>query len=171
MYTASVTSSVAGAKTMTVTYSGQTVTASGNADAVFIAGGVDTTNDGTRFSVSTGDEPVGSGEHTISVRLADSEGNPVPGQAAGLSANSSGGLGGGGISTFTETATAGTYTATVSSTVAGSKVITVAFGANQVLVDGNGTAAFVAGGVDIANAATRFSVSSGDTSVDGEAML
>ncbi|QIK64374.1 hypothetical protein G7068_15040 [Leucobacter viscericola] len=167
VYTASVTSSIAGSKTVAVTYSGQAVTATGNTEAVFIAGGVDTSNDGTRYSVSVGDEPVGSGEHTVTVRLADSEGNPVPDQAGGLSASSSAGLGSGEISAFTETATAGTYTATITSTVAGVKAITVAFGANQILVDGNDSAAFVAGGVDLTNSATRFTVSSGDVSVDG----
>lgn len=166
-YSANVTSSIAGTKTIAVTYASQPVTAAGNTNAVFVAGGVDTANDGTRYSVTSGDEPVGSGEHTVTVTLADSEGNPVPGQAAGLLASTVSNLGGGGISEFTETGTAGTYTATVTSTIAGAKSITVAFGANQILLDGNGDANFTAGGADLANPATRFSVSSGDVSVEG----
>ncbi|MFC4222438.1 invasin domain 3-containing protein [Lysinibacter cavernae] len=166
-YVATVTSSVSGGKTIAATFDGDDVTLDGNDTATFIAGGVDTGNAGTAYSVSIGDETVGTGSHTVTVLLADADGNPVPGQAAGLTASTTDDLGTGSISSFTESTTAGTYTATVTSTIAGGKTITATFGGNDVTLDGNDTASFVSAGVDLGNSATTYSVSSGDASVDG----
>ncbi|MFC4224363.1 beta strand repeat-containing protein [Lysinibacter cavernae] len=167
-YTATITSSIAGGKTITVTLGTDAVTADGNVVATFIAGGVDPGNAGTRYSVSSGDETVGTGEHTITVTLADAAGNPVPGQATGLLAVTAADLGAGDISAFTEVSgTPGTYTATITSTIAGDKAVTVTTAGSAVTADGNTTATFVAAGVDLNNADTSFSVSTGDASVDG----
>ncbi|GAB3580653.1 hypothetical protein GCM10027406_20520 [Leifsonia lichenia] len=164
-YTATVSSSVAGQKTVSVTVSGQAVTAAGNAVASFVAGGVDVGNAGTVYSVSPGDQTVGTGTHTVTVALADAAGNPVSGQAAAITAASADDLGMGGIGAFAETPTAGVYSATVASTVAGGKAISAAFGGSAITLSGNGTAAFVAGAADPAAPGTAFSVSTGDQPV------
>lgn len=168
-YTASITSTVAGNKTISVTLSGAPVALSGNGIASFVSGGVDLGNAGTRYSVTTGTQPVGSGSHTITVTLADADGNPVANQAAGLLAGHAEPIGGGAISGFTETGTPGTYTATVSSTLSGDKNITVTFGGSPVVLSGSGIASFVAGAVDPGNAGSGYSVSGGQVSVVGGA--
>ncbi|QIM18281.1 hypothetical protein G7066_05755 [Leucobacter coleopterorum] len=160
-YTAAVTSSVAGNKTLAVALSGEPVLPAGNTIARFVAGGVDTGNPGTTYAVSGGQQTVGTGAHTITVTLVDAEGNPVPAQAAGISADTGDDLGDGSISDFTETGTAGTYTASVTSTVSGPKTITVLYGANPVTLAGNDTALFVPGAIDFTNANTNYTVSTG----------
>ncbi|GAA3589243.1 hypothetical protein GCM10022198_11360 [Klugiella xanthotipulae] len=167
-YTAIITSTVSGDKTVAVTLAGDSVTASGNAVAAFIAGGVDPDNAGTGFSVSTGEQVVGAGSHTVTVTLADVAGNPVTGSAAGLLAVATG-LGTGDITDFTETGTLGTYTASVTATLAGSKVVSVTYGGSDLTADGNDTAVFVASGISLANSSSVYSVSAGDVSVDGGA--
>ncbi|UCR89108.1 invasin domain 3-containing protein [Mycetocola spongiae] len=168
LYLATVTSSVAGIKAITATFGGLSISGKDNTDADFIAGGVDPGNDATRYRVSTGTATVGSGEHTVSVTLADSTGNPVRGQAQGLSAISAQALGGGEISAFTESAqTPGTYQARITSTLAGSKTITVRFGAAPVTLNGNGIARFIAADVDLTGVGSGYRVSTGTASVAG----
>ncbi|QIM18279.1 hypothetical protein G7066_05745 [Leucobacter coleopterorum] len=164
-YTATITSSVAGDKTITVVFGGDAVSADGNTIARFVAGGVDPENAGTHYSVSTGDEVVSTGQHTVTVTLADADGNPVSGQAGGVEATTDDNLGAGSISPFTETSTAGTYTATVTSTISGGKTIAVTFGASELAADGNSTASFVAGEVSLGNPGTAYSVSGGAQTV------
>ncbi|MFF1573667.1 invasin domain 3-containing protein [Leifsonia sp. NPDC058292] len=167
-YVATITSSVAGGKSIAVTLGGVAVTLDGNGVATFIAGGVDVGNAGTRYSVSVGDQPVGTGSHTVTVTLSDADGNPVSGESAGLAASASG-LGAGTVSTFTETGTAGTYQATITSTLAGSKAVTATFGASSLVLDGNGAAVFVAGVVDPTATGSGYAVSGGEASVSGGA--
>ncbi|QIM17906.1 hypothetical protein G7066_02960 [Leucobacter coleopterorum] len=159
MYTAAVTSATAGNKSVTVKHDTNTVNASGNTTARFIAGGVDTNAPGTNYSVSTGSRVAGATSHTVTVNLTDTNGNVVAGQAGGLTGSASGGAK---VSNFSETGTAGTYTATVTSNTAGDKTVTVTYGANPVNLNGNGVAVFVAGLVDLGHANTNYSVSGGN---------
>src|SRR5262249_52844407 len=144
-----------------VTFDDDPVTLDGNGVASFIAGGVDVDDPATGFQVSTGTVSVAGGSHTVTVTLADGEGNPVSGQAAGLSASPTPGLGSGGITAFTESGTPGTYTPPVPSSSAGAKTITVFFGGDALSASGNAVAAFAAGAVDPGSAATGFQVSTG----------
>lgn len=170
-YTATITSSVAGGKPVTAEYAGAALTLRGNGAASFVAGGVDTENAGTTFSVSMGDQPVGSGVHTVTATLADSAGNAVSGQAAGLSAAAAQRIGAGSVTAFTETSTPGTYTASITSTIAGAKTIGVDFGGSAINADGNAVASFVAGGIDLTAETTGYAVSNGAQSVDGGSHL
>ncbi|QIK63704.1 hypothetical protein G7068_11285 [Leucobacter viscericola] len=164
-YVAKVTSSLTGVKVITVTLGGQTVhlLQGGNSKATFISGGVDTGNAETKYSVSTGNRFVGTDKHTVTVSLADAQGDPVSGQQAGIRAATIDDLGDGDISDFTETTVKGTYTATVTSTVIGQKAITATYGANSVTLTGNGAANFIAGDVDVDNkeGKTSYTVSRG----------
>ncbi|QIM15817.1 hypothetical protein G7067_04355 [Leucobacter insecticola] len=161
-YTATVTSSVSGGKVVTVTFGGDEVTLDGNDTAEFISGGVSVDNAGTSYAVSTGNQEVGSGSHVVTVKLTDADNNPVVGQSAGLKATTVDALGDGGITDFVESGTPGTYTATVTSTVSGTKAIQVAFGGDAVTLDGNRNAVFVAAGVDVSGTGTSYAVSTGD---------
>ncbi|QIM18282.1 hypothetical protein G7066_05760 [Leucobacter coleopterorum] len=164
-YEATITSTVVGDKTITVVFSGDPVTLNGNDVAHFVAGGVDSGNTNTLFTVTTGDQRVGSGQHTVTVQLADDGGNPVAGQAAGISASSSASLGTGSISSFVETSTPGTYTATLTSSVSGEKTIAVRFGAVNLAPYGNFIASFIPADVDLGNTQTGFTVSQGNRTV------
>lgn len=168
-YVAPVTSTVAGNKTITATFAGDAVSlardASGDPEndiARFIPGGVDVGNSGTRYTVTTGDRVAGVETHTVKVTLADSFGNPVAGQAAGVNAASAESLGAGEITPFTETAQPGTYEATISSTLAGTKAITAVFGGSPIERSGNANAVFVAGEVDLTRSGSAYAVSTGE---------
>ncbi|MCE3613338.1 hypothetical protein LXJ57_25750, partial [Escherichia coli] len=63
----------------------------------------------------------------------------------------------------------GSYTATVTSTVAGAKTITVSFDGAPIKADGNDVARFAAGAVDVTNAGTKFTVTEGEKAADGVA--
>ncbi|NEN04534.1 DUF11 domain-containing protein [Diaminobutyricibacter tongyongensis] len=158
-YVASITSTVSGAKNITVTLGGTTLNPSGNSTANFVAGEADLTNSGTRFGVSEGARVVGTETHTVTVTLVDAEGNIVEGQAGALTAATSADLGGGGVGSFTETSP-GTYTADIASTVAGPKSMTAKLGDREITGGANTVAVFIAGAVDPANSATGFTVSS-----------
>ena len=167
-YTATITSTVAGAKKISTSFDGGAIKADGNDTARFIAGPVDVTNAGTKFTVTEGNRVAdGSATHTITITLADKDGNPVPNadttKLAAVSdpANTT-------IGAWTNNGD-GTYTATVTSTVAGDKKITTSFDGGAIKADGNDVARFVAGGVDVTNAGTKFTVTEGDKTADGTA--
>ncbi|QIM18278.1 hypothetical protein G7066_05740 [Leucobacter coleopterorum] len=166
-YTAKVTSTASGNKTIAATLGGDPITLGGNNVASFVAGGVDTDSIGTRYTVSSGDETAGTGSHTVTVTLADANGNPVSNEADGILSTTLDDLGAGSISTFTETTTPGTYTGTITSTVTGDKAITTVFGAAKltVLLDGNDTATFIPAAVDLGNGLSGYFVSPGSQPV------
>lgn len=145
------TSTVAGVKTMTVTVDGEPVKVrpgDGNAHAVFVAGQPDPGHPGVKFTVSGGEKTAdGVDAHTVTVSLVDKDGNPV------LTADTSKLVGGvdpaGGVTVGAWTNQGdGTYTATVVSTVAGVKAVSVSFDGRVVRGEGNTNAVFVAGAVD-----------------------
>ena len=100
----------------------------------------------SRFQVSTDSRLAnGSDAHTITVTLVDAFGNGVPGLASQLSAEPTPSAGVS-ISSFTPGATAGQYTASITSTVAGVKTITVARGTTAIQArDGLNQALFIPG--------------------------
>ncbi|WP_205881512.1 beta strand repeat-containing protein [Leucobacter coleopterorum] len=160
-YTALILSSSAGNKVISVLHGADPITFETNRTATFIPGGVSVGNAGTKFSVSTGTRVAGSGTHTVTATLADENGNAVSGQAGPLSWTANASLGAGAVTPFTETATPGTYTAVINSTLAGAKVVTASYGSSVLARNGNDTATFVAGGVDTGNAGTKYTVSQG----------
>ena len=167
-YTATVTSTVAGDKKVTVSFDGGAITADGNDVARFVAGPVDVTNAGTTFTVTEGEKTAdGVATHTVTVSLADKDGNPVlNADTTKLTASSDPAN-----TTIGEWVNNGdgSYTATVTSTVAGDKKITVAFDSGSITADGNDVARFTAGAVDVTNAGTKFTVTEGEKAADGVA--
>jgi adhesin/invasin len=169
LYTATLRSRSAGAKTVDVYFGGSritTVTASRTNVANFTPGEVDPDSEWTFFSVSTGDVKVGAGFHTVNVQLADAEGNLVSGAQAQLSATTAQDLGGGSVGNFIESATTpGTYQAQVTSTKAGLKTMTARFAAGGTLSalrpNGNRIASFIPGDPDLSAAGTNYTVSTG----------
>ncbi|MCW1250675.1 hypothetical protein ODZ83_10930, partial [Acaricomes phytoseiuli] len=126
-YTATVVSTVAGSKAVTVSFDGAAIRADKNTDAVFVAGAVDPSNVNTKYTVTEGAKIADGVEaHTVTASLADKDGNPVPdadlSKLAGVSDPAAGVTIGDWVSNGD-----GTYTATVVSTVAGSKAVTVSF--------------------------------------------
>ncbi|MDR6270528.1 invasin domain 3-containing protein [Arthrobacter russicus] len=167
-YTATITSTVAGAKKISTSFDSGAIKADGNDTARFIAGPVDVTNAGTKFTVTEGNRIAdGTATHTVTVTLADKDGNPVPNadttKLAAVSDPTNTTIG-----AWTNNGD-GTYTATVTTTVAGNKKITTSFDGGAIKADGNDTARFVAGGVDVTNAGTKFTVTEGDKTADGTA--
>jgi large repetitive protein len=166
-YTASISATYPGTFPISATYSGVDITAGANTSAHFVSGSVDLTNAGTGYQVSTGTVASdGNATHTITVTLADSNGLPVTGKADALTAAHSGNLGSGTLGSFTEdSAHLGTYTATVTSTVSGSKAITVKLDSDSLtkLTGANTDAVFGAGSVDTSNAGTNYTVDNSGT--------
>ncbi len=99
-------------------------------------------NASTNYSVSTGDRAVGAGTHMVTVSLADASGNLIGGLASSLVATAAESLGTGAVSAFSESIPDGTYTATVTSSVAGNKTITVHLNGTPLVAKGNSTASF-----------------------------
>lgn len=147
-YMATISSTLAGGKRIATTYDSLPVSIAGNDTARFVAGGASLGSEQTRFRVSEGEQVVGIGAHTVSVRLVDEHGNAVSGQADGLQRSTTADIGDGVFEQFGETSTPGEYEATVSSTRAGAKQIQVAFGGDRVASEGNRVAVFVSGAVD-----------------------
>ncbi|MCL2788862.1 MAG: Ig-like domain-containing protein, partial [Micrococcales bacterium] len=153
-YVATITSLVAGWKTVTVNLDGMKVDPLelGNDRVEFVAGALAT----LAYSVSTGTKVANGVEaHTITVTAADAHNNPIltlPGVLSGDAPNSS-------VSSFAPGATAGQYTATVTSTKADRHQVSVGFTATgqanpmPVAASGNSIAHFIAGP---ASAATSF---------------
>ncbi|QIM15348.1 DUF11 domain-containing protein [Leucobacter insecticola] len=170
VYAAKVTSTVSGTKTVTVKLDGSIdvpLVVDGNTYAEFGPGATDLTNTNSKFSVSTGTKKVGSGTHTVTVQLADADGNPI--RNAQLTPTSDKSLGDGGFGSFVEdTDDPGTYTATISSTIAGDMTISVALnGVGPVNARGGNTVAkFEAAEVDLTDLGTGFSVTTGPQSTD-----
>lgn len=148
-YVATISSTVSGAKDVTVTLGGSNlnpfaVTGAGNTVATFVAGPVDPSNSGTGFSVSTGSRMIHDGSHELRVTLVDSFGNPVTGSADLLSGTSSASLGSGTISRFEEDPDApGTYVSAVTSSVAVVTEISVTHDGTALIAHGNAEAQFV----------------------------
>ncbi|QIK63227.1 DUF11 domain-containing protein [Leucobacter viscericola] len=169
-YTASVTSTKSGAKAITVKFDGADVRLEGNGNAMFHAAAADPGNTiATTYNVSTGTKPVVSGEHTVTVVLADEYDNPVTDEAEWLKATTSDDLGEGAISDFTETEE-GTYEATVTSSLVGKKTIKAFFVDDEIALtetDGNKTAEFVAGAIDPTSQNSGFSVTEDEQSIEG----
>ncbi|QIK63901.1 DUF1542 domain-containing protein [Leucobacter viscericola] len=152
VYTATITSKLAGSKPVGVTLDGKSLKLQdgGNADALFIADVFDENNSSaSSFTVLGSAEPVatGGGSYTVQVKVADQFENgadidpeliePTSTPSAGVT-----------FSAFRKTAgKPGEYTATVSSTVVGVKTISVKIKsvAVQKLAGGSNTAEFVAG--------------------------
>ncbi|QIK63899.1 hypothetical protein G7068_12355 [Leucobacter viscericola] len=147
-YEAKITSTSSGSKKIEVSVAGAQATVGARDTASFIPGGVSIPHEGTRYSVTEGDRVVGDGTHTVTVTLVDKYGNPVPGQAAGLSATIPEALGTGGLSEFEETSTLGTYTATLASTIAGAKDVAILHGGDRLTETGNKVAKFIPGAID-----------------------
>ena len=165
-YTATITSTVAGAKTLTTAFDGSTIPVKGNNLARFVAGGVDVTNAGTKFTVTEGARVAdGDGTHNVTVTLVDKNGNPVVDAdtaklvAVSDPANAT-------FGSWTNNGD-GTYTATITTTVAGDKKITTSFDSGAIKASGNDVARFTAGGVDVNNAGTKFTVTEGEKTADG----
>lgn len=130
-YTAVVTSTKAGAKTISVSYdgSGLTMKSGGNATATFTAGAPDSTT--STITIDSADPVLANGTaaHTVTLTLADANSNPVSGKAAFLTpAGSPVAFG-----PVTESGTPGTYTFTVTSTVAGSQNVSAFYSEGSVL--------------------------------------
>ncbi|WGD38144.1 hypothetical protein [Lysinibacter sp. HNR] len=137
-YTATVTSTRIGPKAITAAFGREELTADGNSSALFIAGEVSIPSADTSYTVSVGPQLTDSGKHIVTVKLADSFGNGVPGRAADLRALASDSLGSGHITNFTETSVTGSYTATVQSSSAGEKGITILHSNSPLSLDENG---------------------------------
>lgn len=167
-YEASVSSTRAGEKPLTVGLGTHTIPTVGNDTARFIPGDVDLSRSETGYRVSEGDASVSGGSHAVTVTLVDAFGNPIPGQAAELSAATDGPLGGGAITEFAETTEPGEYRAALTSTVAGEKAVTATVAGAALSAPGNATAWFVAGGVDTENPGTGYIVTEGSREVGGE---
>jgi len=138
----SVTAPVGGAPAVIPVASG------GNANAVFTAGppavGTSTvTIDDALSRVADNDQ-----YHVVTVVLEDASGNPVESQPSLIESSAPTGVT---VSTFTQTATAGTYSALVRSTVAGAHTISVGVAAGTI---GSVVANFVAGDVDLESPGT-----------------
>ncbi|MCB8775837.1 hypothetical protein LJD49_29395, partial [Escherichia coli] len=126
------------------------------------------TNAGTKFTVTEGNRVAdGTAAHTVKVTLVDKDGNPVLNadttKLAAVSDPANANFG-----TWVNNGD-GTYTATITSTVAGDKTITVSFDSGSITADGNDVARFTAGAVDVTNAGTKFTVTEGEKAADGVA--
>jgi adhesin/invasin len=141
-YTASVTSTTAGSFPVTVTFGDVELSAGvNNATARFVAPPPPPPPTG-EFAVSATPDVPADGEtaQTVTVRVWNADGDPVAGVAEQLSANA----GTATVSAFAETQTAGTYTASVISTTAGSFPVTVTLAGVPVSPGANNaTAVFV----------------------------
>ncbi|MCW1250697.1 Ig-like domain-containing protein, partial [Acaricomes phytoseiuli] len=128
---------------------------------------VDPSNVNTKYTVTEGAKIADGVEaHTVTASLADKDGNPVPdadlSKLAGVSDPAAGVTIGDWVSNGD-----GTYTATVVSTVAGSKAVTVSFDGAAIRADKNTDAVFVAGAVDPSNVNTKYTVTEGAKIADG----
>lgn len=144
-YQATVASTVAGSKPVTVTYASSPVTApvETNTNALFLPGDVDVDHEGTGFVVTEGNRVAGKGTHVVSVTLVDEFGNPVGGQAAALVWDTADSLGTASVGAVVETDVSGTYQAEISATVRGQKAIEVFVGKQLVAPSGNDIARFI----------------------------
>ncbi|QIK63898.1 DUF11 domain-containing protein [Leucobacter viscericola] len=100
-YTATLTSTKSGPATVSVELNDETVPRT--ALVQFNAGAVAT----AKYSVTDDVQVVGTGQHTITITLADAHNNPVLGKAGKLTASAAPGLGDGEISAFNATGTPG----------------------------------------------------------------
>lgn len=169
-YTLPITSTNAGAKTISVTFSGDAISHGGNNIATFIAGAVDVAN--SSFSITNDDATAdGVDTQTATVILRDAHSNPVTGQTAQIT----GGITPAGptFGTFSEIGTSGTYTADVTSTLAGEFVAQAVYGSAEQVIPTPGATHFVAGAPNFTCEdgeedchVTKLAVGSGPVSVD-----
>jgi hypothetical protein len=131
---------------VTVTFQGTTLPADGNTTATFVAPGVapPANPDTSRYWVSSGPKVAdGVAQHTLTVRLENSAGQPIIGAAGLIETNRPG------VGLFAETDEPGVYEAPWTSTVAASLTVDVTYDAARVAGDssGNTRALFVPGPV------------------------
>ncbi|WP_170206003.1 Ig-like domain-containing protein [Klugiella xanthotipulae] len=149
VYTAAVTSTSAGVKSLTATYDKTGVNLTiGSGTATFVAGAPAGTGQSI-ISATTGNKIANNSDaHVLTATVKDANGNPVSGVAAQLSVPTR--PAGVSVGSFTEGA-AGVYTARVTSTVAAPSNLAVVFdaaGVNRAL--GSASVTFVAGPVSAA---------------------
>jgi protocatechuate 3,4-dioxygenase beta subunit len=134
----------------------------------FVADTVEPTE--SDFALSTGDRLAdGVAAHTITVTLRDTNRTLVTGEADHITATPTGGLGTGAVGTWDEVST-GVYEASVTSTVAGIKDITVSWAGEDIgplTPPGATSIAFVHG--PVSGLESEFAVSTGDVVADGAA--
>ncbi|WP_344705259.1 invasin domain 3-containing protein, partial [Klugiella xanthotipulae] len=127
VYEAAVTSTVAGAKSVAATFDAAGANlAIGSGTATFVPGAPTGAGQSTVSATTTPKRANSLDAQTLTVRVKDSTGNPVPGIAAQLSVPVL--PSGVSVGNFTET-TAGVYTAQVTSSVAATSSLAVVFDA------------------------------------------
>ncbi|WP_130452425.1 invasin domain 3-containing protein, partial [Leucobacter luti] len=157
VYTAPITSTSSGEKTITA-FADATVNL-GSGTAMFIAGEAVVEN--SALTLSTGDKVAdGTDAHSAQVLVKDAYGNPVPGTAVTFTVD--GDATGSGI---VETDANGTAPIAIRSTLAGLKAVSATIGGSA--VSGAGDVNFIAGAVESINSV--FSVSPGPVLADGTA--
>ncbi|GAA3589359.1 hypothetical protein GCM10022198_11560 [Klugiella xanthotipulae] len=149
-YTAPITSTTAGTKTITVTVNNNAVSLvnpAGQNTATFVAGAPQVGAGYSSLALSTATKIANNvDKHTATVTLKDANGNPVTGKAGALTAAASPATNVT-IGSFVESS-AGVYAAPITSKSAGAKNIAVVFDAAGLnLAIGNGSVTFVPGAV------------------------
>ena len=159
VYTAYIKATRPGSYLVSMFVDGVRLPITANPEAQFVA---EPSAADSRYSVTTGAQPVTSGEHFLTVALTDRQGNPAPADPWALNATAIPDSGVG-FGSFVPTGMPGEYRAKVTSTTAGDKRIVVTLFGAQLQVGGNDTATFVVLPVDIES--SSFTVSEGSQSI------
>ncbi|WP_434777457.1 invasin domain 3-containing protein [Neisseria sp. Ec49-e6-T10] len=163
VYTAKLTSTIAGSETVGFSYDG-TVATGKTAPITYTAGDVDLGHGNTTLNVSPSSIVAdGTTEATVTITLSDANGNPVSGEASKLAISLSGSLGS--LSSITDVGN-GVYTAKLTSTTAGSE--TVGFSYDGTVATGKtAPITYTAGDVDLGHGNTTLNVSPSSIVADG----
>ncbi|MBV4355685.1 Ig-like domain-containing protein [Pinibacter aurantiacus] len=160
----SLSSTVAGMVTVSALVNGSPLTSGDPSVVDFIAGSPSVANAGTTITVVTDNQPAdGSSKNIVKVHVVDANGNPVTNQDVSFNVN----VGGSGVSYVVKTDANGDAILPLSSTTAGSVIVTAKVNGATVVNGSPATVHFVAGPPDVTQPKTQLWVSKSGHIADG----